>query len=136
MKSYKINLDELKDEVEEDFKFSITKADEHSLRVPALMDKYSRYMQVAKAAMKKASMQKNSKYRELYDKYKYDDPRKLDKREIEIYIKGNKDFQRLEGIYEFEKMKVEYLESILKAIGQLSWNIGNAIKAHIFFQGG
>ena len=66
----------------------------------------------------------------LYNKFRFDDPRNLDKKEIEkYYIPNDKKMIELEKLIAKQQVRVEFFEIIAKAIEKLGWNIKNYLDA-------
>ena len=131
-----LSLTELQEEAQADLRIDIMNAEKKSLQAPALKEKYARYLLQAKAAMKKSEIDMNQKWREKHRYYTEDHPKRLQKTEIGPYIKGDPDYIKIEARHQSNVLLVEYLEQIMKSIDQISWNLGNAIKLHIFMNGG
>ena len=131
-----INLSQLQDEAQEDLRIDILTAEKKSLQAPALKEKYARYLLQAKAALKKSEIDLNQKWRDRHRYYTEDHPKRLQKTEVGPYIKADAEYVKLEAKHQSNVLVVEYLEQIMKSIDQLSWNLGNAIKLHLFFAGG
>lgn len=136
-KGNSLSLEKIQEEAREDLTFeSILDAERASLSAPFLKEKYSRYLSQAKAALKKAEIDRNKKYRELHTHYTENHPKHLQRGDVPTYIKGDPKYIQVQARYESHSLKVEYLENVLGAIDRMSFNLGNAIKMHIFMNGG
>lgn len=66
----------------------------------------------------------------LYDKFRFHDERKLDKKEIEkYYIPNDKKMIALEKLIDLQKVRVEFFEVISTAINKMGWDIKNYLEA-------
>ena len=132
MKQLLVSGDALFDEARKDLAFDMTNADVVSLRIPSLMQKYAHLLITAKAHVRKLEIQTKEKYAELFEHYTTNHNRRIDRRDVETYIEGNTEYVKLQMEIEPWKLKVDYLNVILSALEKASWNIGNAIKLHMF----
>lgn len=132
-----ISIEKIQEEAAEDLSFeNILEAEPASLRAPFMKEKYSRYLFQAKAALKKSEIDKNKVYRDLHTHYTENHPKKLQRTDVPTYIKSDPKYVKIQARYESNLLRVEYLENVLKAIDSMSFNLGNAIKMHIFMNGG
>jgi len=73
---------------------------------------------------------KNRLIGKLYDKFKFDDPRNLDKKEIEkYYIPNDKKFVDIEKLIARQQVRVEFFEIAAKAVDKMGWAIKNYLDA-------
>lgn len=128
--------DAMFEEAQKELEFNMINAEVVSMKIPSLVQKYAQLMIMAKAQVKKADMELSAKYKERYDYYSMDHNHRIDRRDLEVYINGDAEYQGMQGKVEGWKLKVEYLDIILKALDRASFNINNAIKLHIFQGGG
>lgn len=131
-----LNLDELMEEARTDLSFDLTNADKVSIKIPFLCEKYARKMVMAKASMKKAEMDLASVTAERTEYYLKDHPMRIERRDMDIFVHGDKEYIKSQAILETKKLQVEYLASIMSALSSSSYNIGNAIRFAIFKAGG
>lgn len=124
------------EDARKELEFDMTNIDLVSMRVPGLSQKYGQLVVLAKAKVRKAEMERDTCYKERWEFYIADHNVRVDRRDIEIYIKGDEAYQAAVSKVEFWRLKVEYIEIILKALDKISWNLGNAIKIHMFRNGG
>lgn len=133
----KLTIERIQEEAQEDLTFdSILDAESGSLRAPFIKEKYARYLFQVKSALKKSEIDRNKIYRELHTHYTENHPKRLQKTDVPVYIKGDPKYIKVQARYESNLLRVEYLENVLKAIDSLSFNMGNAVKLHIFMNGG
>lgn len=67
---------------------------------------------------------------DLYDNYRFNSPKTLQKNEIEnYYIPRDEKFLKIKKIYNEQKVKVDFFEACAKAIEKQSWNMKNFLEA-------
>jgi arginyl-tRNA synthetase len=130
------SLDALMEEAKADLAFDMTTAEHVSVKVPFLTEKYARKLVFAKASLRKAEMDMNEVYAERLQHYITSHNIRIDRRDLDTYVKGDKEYNQAVARMETKKLEVEYLQAIMSALDKLSWNVGNAIKLWIWKQGG
>ena len=134
-----MNLSEIQDQVKRDLKINDLELDIESLRIPALHTKYLQLLTENSLKLKKAngelSVLKRNKWiyytgkapEEVY-KEKGDFPLKLKTKDEErTFIEADEDIQKKKTEVEYYETVVEYLQEIVKQIGQRNFQIKNAI---------
>lgn len=131
-----IKMEKLQQEAEEDLKFSIVDAEKIALNIPMLKNKYSRYLFIAKGVLKNSEMDLKKIYAKKHKYYSFDHNIKFNRGDVPHYIHADSEYQQVEKKVELNKLRVEYLDNVLKSIDQMSFTIPAAIKMHIFMNGG
>ena len=130
-----IKMDKLQEEADQDLSFSIANAEKIALNIPVLKNKYSRYLFIAKGVLKNSEMDLKRIYAKKHKYYSFEHNIKFNRGDVPHYIHADSEYQQIEKKVEMHKLRVEYLESILKSLDGMSFNLGNAIKWHIFMAG-
>ena len=134
-----MNLSEIQDQVKRDLKINDLELDIESLRIPSLHSKYLQLLTENSLKLKKAngelSVLKRNKWiyytgkatEEVY-KEKGEFPLKLKTKDEErTFIEADEDIQKKKTEVEYYETVVEYLQEIVKQIGQRNFQIKNAI---------
>ena len=142
-----MNLSEIQDQVKRDLKINDLELDIESLRIPSLHTKYLQLLTENSLKLKKASGElsvlKRNKWiyytgkasEEVY-KEKGDFPLKLKTKDEErTFIEADEDIQKKKPEVEYYETVVDYLQEIVKQIGQRNFQIKNAIEWRKFEAG-
>jgi|TARA_A100001011_G_scaffold307670_1_gene323056 hypothetical protein len=142
-----MNLSEIQDQVKRDLKINDLELDIESLRIPALHTKYLQLLTENSLKLKKSSGElsvlKRNKWiyytgkasEEVY-KEKGDFPLKLKTKDEErTFIEADEDIQKKKTEVEYYETVVDYLQEIVKQIGQRNFQIKNAIEWRKFEAG-
>ena len=142
-----MNLSEIQDQVKRDLKINDLELDIESLRIPALHTKYLQLLTENSLKLKKSngelSVLKRNKWiyytgkapEEVY-KEKGDFPLKLKTKDEErTFIEADEDIQKKKTEVEYYETVVDYLQEIVKQIGQRNFQIKNAIEWRKFEAG-
>lgn len=121
-------LKTIKKMADKDLKINPSKLNDISLDVPFLHNKYYKILVNEKIKYKKLEIEFNKLYRDKWEFYSTKYKLTLEKREIPIYMKGDKDIIEKEEVMIIAKEKITYLEAIISNINKISFNISNAIK--------
>ena len=142
-----MNLSEIQDQVKRDLKINDLELDIESLRIPALHTKYLQLLTENSLKLKKSSgelsvLKRNKQIyytgkasEEVY-KEKGDFPLKLKTKDEErTFIEADEDIQKKKTEVEYYETVVDYLQEIVKQIGQRNFQIKNAIEWRKFEAG-
>ena len=142
-----MNLSEIQDQVKRDLKINDLELDIESLRIPALHTKYLELLTENSLKLKKSSgelsvLKRNKQIyytgkasEEVY-KEKGDFPLKLKTKDEErTFIEADEDIQKKKTEVEYYETVVDYLQEIVKQIGQRNFQIKNAIEWRKFEAG-
>ena len=142
-----MNLSEIQDQVKRDLKINDLELDIESLRIPALHIKYLQLLTENSLKLKKANgelavLKRNKwiyytgKASEDVYKEKGDFPLKLKTKDEErTFIEADEDIQKKKTEVEYYETVVDYLQEIVKQIGQRNFQIKNAIEWRKFEAG-
>jgi hypothetical protein len=65
----------------------------------------------------------------LYDKFRFNDERNLDRREIEkFYIPADETYIKIQQLILKQQVKADFFEIVAKAIDKMSWNMRNFLE--------
>ena len=142
-----MNLSEIQDQVKRDLKINDLELDIESLRIPSLHIKYLQFLTENSLKLKKANgelavLKRNKwiyytgKASEDVYKEKGDFPLKLKtKDEEKTFIEADEEIQKKKTEVEYYETVVDYLQEIVKQIGQRNFQIKNAIEWRKFEAG-
>ena len=142
-----MNLSEIQDQVKRDLKINDLELDIESLRIPALHTKYLQLLTENSLKLKKANgelaiLKRNKwiyytgKASEDVYKEKGDFPLKLKTKDEErTFIEADEDIQKKKTEVEYYETVVDYLQEIVRQIGQRNFQIKNAIEWRKFEAG-
>ena len=143
-----MNIVTIRGMVEKDLKIDSTELDLASLRIPQLHNKYLNIFHDERLLLKKMkidfkelSRQKWEYYTGKMDQDALDDlgwepfPLKILKTDIDRYLDSDSNLSAEKSKIDYQEEKVQYLESVLKNITNLQWNIKNAIEWRKFLNG-
>lgn len=129
-------MERIQKESAEDLAFDLESADLSSLRLSGLRQKWCTYVVRSELSRKKSEQEKKQKYRTLHEFYMKEYNLKIDRRDVDSYIEGDAEYQKLEASEEYWKQCSKFIDGILQALDKASYNHGNAIKWAIFKAGG
>jgi hypothetical protein len=69
-----------------------------------------------------------AEYQQLYDFYKFQYTKTLKGSEIEIYIKNNEKYIKINNLFQLKKLEIETLEEVVKMFRDRGWALKNAIE--------
>ena len=143
-----MNIATIRGMVEKDLKIDSTELDLASLRIPQLHNKYLNVFHDERLILKKMkidfkelSRQKWEYYTGKMDQDTLDElgwepfPLKILKTDIDRYLDSDSTLSDEKSKIDYQEEKVLYLESVLKNITNLQWNIKNAIEWRKFLNG-
>ena len=142
-----MNLSEIQDQVKRDLKINDLELDIESLRIPSLHIKYLQFLTENSLKLEKANgelavLKRNKwiyytgKASEDVYKEKGDFPLKLKTKDEErTFIEADEEIQKKKTEVEYYETVVDYLQEIVKQIGQRNFQIKNAIEWRKFEAG-
>ena len=143
-----MNISTLRKMVEEDLKIDSAELDIASLRIPQLHNKYLNIFHDQRLLLKKLKGELAETVRLKWEYYTgkmsqdtLDElgwepfPLKILKTDLDRYLDSDKDLISSQAKIDYQSEKVDYLESVLKNITNLQWNIKNAIEWRKFING-
>ncbi len=143
-----MKIDQIREQVRSDFELDETELDRESMRVPQLHNKYLNMLFDEKLLLKQQKAE-HAKLRRLKWEYysgKLNEDQldelgweqfdlKILRNDLDKYLESDEELVNLELKTSFQKEKVDYLESVIKNIANLQWNIRNAIEWKKFTHG-
>jgi hypothetical protein len=143
-----MTFEELQEQIEKDLSFDETQLDTESLRIPQLHNKYLKHLYSEKLMLKKLrnDMGELTRIKNEYYTGKLDETTlkergwepfqlRVLKNDVDMYLEGDKDMNRLKGRIQLQEERVDYIESTVKAIANRGWLIRNAIDWKKFLGG-
>lgn len=136
-----MRLDEIQAAWEVDSKIDRTELGDESLRIVKMHAKYYKMFSDERLRLRKIT----SDFKELYrDKYEWyngtlaketmdqhgwePNPMKILRSDLSMYLEADKVMREAQMKIDLQQEKVDYLESIIKTLGVLGYNIKNAIE--------
>jgi hypothetical protein len=143
-----MTFEDLQAEIEKDLAFDETQLDTESLRIPQLHNKYLKHLYSEKLVLKKLRIDLGELTRIKYEYYtgKLDEDTlkelgwepfqlRVLKNDVDMYLDGDKDMNRIKGRIQLQEERVDYIEATVKAISNRGWLIRNAIDWKKFLGG-
>ncbi len=143
-----MNISTLRKMVAEDMEIDSAELDIASLRIPQLHNKYLNIFHDQRLLLKKMKGDLAETVRLKWEYYtgKMDQdtldelgwepfPLKILKTDLDRYLDSDKELIQSQAKIDYQAEKVAYLESVLKNITNLQWNIKNAIEWRKFING-
>ena len=140
-----MNLEELQQAVDKDFKLDDTELDTESIRIPLLHNKYLQHFNKFSLLLKKAEYEHKALVRQKWEYYTgKSDPSvykekpfdlKILKSDVHIYMDSDEDLQRADQKAAYLNQVVKYLEQVLRSINNRTFLIKNAIEWKKFTSG-
>lgn len=134
--------------VDSDANIDQANLDLESLKIPQLHGKYLNIFSDEKLILKKLESDRNVLIKNKWEWYtgrmSQEDlkrlgwepfPLKIMKQDLDVYLLADPDMITINAKIEYQKEKVEYLESVLKALNNRNWMIRNAIDWRKFLSG-
>lgn len=143
-----MTLDEIRKEIERDFRLDETALDLESLKIPQLHSKYLNLLMDERLAMRKAEFDYNSLMKSKWEYYtgkmSHEEltargwepfALKILRNDLDLYLNSDVDLSKLSQKFIFHKEKVSLLEEVIKELNSRHWKIRNAIEWRKFVNG-
>jgi hypothetical protein len=134
--------------VDSDANIDQSNLDLESLKIPQLHGKYLNIFSDEKLILKKLESDRNVLIKNKWEWYtgrmSQEDlkrlgwdpfPLKIMKQDLDVYLLADEDMIKITAKIDYQKEKVDYLESVLKALNNRNWMIRNAIDWRKFLSG-
>lgn len=134
--------------VDSDANIDQSNLDLESLKIPQLHGKYLNIFSDEKLILKKLESDRNVLIKNKWEWYtgrmSQEDlkrlgwdpfPLKIMKQDLDVYLLADEDMIKITAKIDYQKEKVDYLESVLKALNNRNWIIRNAIDFRKFLSG-
>ena len=140
-----MNLKDIQSEAQKDLKLDLGNLTVLSLRVPLLHNKYYKILLMELAIQRKIKRHYDMIYRnrwryylgkeddEVYEAEPFDE--KVLRQDVGMYLAADGKLQEAKERLEFQKEKVDYVQSTIQQINNLQWQIKNTITWQQFTQG-
>ena len=131
-----MTIDEYEQEAIEDLKFDVAQFREYAHGLGLKRIKWARYLFEEESLLSIAEDKLRELYREKFHfyMYKYDEV-KLEKKNVEIYIKGDQEYRNAEQVVSKQNFKMKFVNEILNSIDKQSFACSNILK-HMMWQSG
>lgn len=130
-----MTIEEYEKEALEDLNFDITQFKECSKYLPLKKIKWSRYLFNEECISNQIEDKLRELYRDKFKYYTYEYSEKIEKKNIDIYIKGDKEYQTANQAFGKQKSKEKYVQSVISCIDTLAFQTNNILK-HIIWESG
>jgi len=119
----------IRKQIDEELKVTPETIKAKTLKAPMLASRYHNVLINEKRLLDDLDQKRNKIYEKLYHHYKFPNDKcdfSLDKKnEIEIYIKANDDYIKINAQYNEQKIIVDYFEEHVKLFTNLGFSYGN-----------
>ena len=120
--------------IEEDISFNEFNIAEKLQNNAFLFTKYQDQLNREKAIMEKLLEIKEKIIGDVYNYYRFEDDRQLQKPEIEkYYLPRDKKILKINAIIRKQQVNVDYFTLCCKALDKVGWNMKNFLEAHRSF---
>lgn len=143
-----MNIDTIKQLVEQHLKIDGTELGDESLRIPMLHGKFLNIFHDESLVLRKLEtdyrLMRRRKWEYYSGKMSQDELRELGwepfatrvlRQDLDVYMDSDQDLVVLISRIDLQKAKVEYLDSVIKQINNRNWVIRNAIEWRKFMSG-
>jgi hypothetical protein len=143
-----MNLDKIREIIEKDIVIDKTELGDESVRIPQIHNKYLNLFHDERLMLIKMranyNVLKKNKWEWMTGKLSQEQltalgwepfQTRIMRQDLELYMDADADLNEMSAKLALQQEKVEYLESVLKGIGQRHWVIRNAIEWRKFTQG-
>jgi hypothetical protein len=129
-------LKKLKEITEKALKFTDDNIGQKMLDQPYFFHRYLDIYIQEKAILDELDRKKKKIYKEKYDFFKFKNDFRLDsQKEIEIYLNGDDEYDKICLEYNRQEVCVLYLVELLDMIKKMSFTMGNYLKLREFLSG-
>ena len=131
------DFQKLKEFANKDLKFTDDNVSKKILDQPYQFHRYLDIYLTEKKELDRLERQKKMIFAKKYHFYKFDYDHKLEtQKEIECYINGDSDYDKICLEFNQQEIQVLYLVELLDLLKKQSFSMGNYIKLKIFLAGG
>jgi len=143
-----MDITQIRKMVDSDANIDQSNLDLESLKIPQLHGKYLNIFSDEKLILKKLESDRNVLIKNKWEWYtgrmSQEDlkrlgwdpfPLKIMKQDLDVYLLADEDMIKITAKIDYQKEKVDYLESVLKALNNRNWMIRNAIDWRKFLSG-
>lgn len=143
-----MNIEQIKQLVEQELGIDPTELGDESLRVPKLHSKFMNIFHDESLLLRKYESEwrtlRKQKWEYYNGKMSQEDLKELGwepfghrilRQDIDIYMDSDPDMSKLNAKIELQKAKVDYLDATIKSINNRQWMIRNAIEWKKFMSG-
>lgn len=129
------SIAEYEEEAIKDLQINVTELKEYTLALGLHRIKWGRYLFNEETILAECEEKLNELYKEKYTFYMYKYEEKIEKKSVDVYIKGDSEYKQAEKYYKMQKSKVKMVEQVLNALDKQSFTV-NAILKHMMWESG
>lgn len=131
-----MTTEEYEREALKDLKLDVTQFQEYCQSLGLKRIKWSRYLFNEETLLNAAEDRLRGLYKDKFHYYAYEyNEQKIDKKNIEIYIKGDADYRMAQQAVLKQESKMKFVNEVLCAIDKQSFQCGNILKYLMWQQG-
>lgn len=130
-----MTIDEYEEEAVRDLTLRVDAFQEYCQSLGLKRIKWSRYRYNEENILNIAEDKLRELYKEKFHYYVYEYPEKIDKKNIEIYIKGDDEYRRAQQIVLKQETKLKMVDEVITAIDKQSFQCSNILKYIMWSQG-
>lgn len=129
------SIDDYEKEAINDLQIDITKLKEYMLSLGLHRIKWGRYLYNEETLLAQCEEKINELYKDKYNFYAYKYEEKIEKKSIDVYIKGDSEYKEKEKYYKMQKSKTKMVEQVLNALDKQSFTVNTLLK-HMIWESG
>ena len=129
------SIDDYEKEAINDLQIDITKLKEYMLSLGLHRIKWGRYLYNEETLLAQCEEKINELYKDKYHFYAYKYEEKIEKKSIDVYIKGDSEYKEKEKYYKMQKSKTKMVEQVLNALDKQSFTVNTLLK-HMIWESG
>lgn len=132
----KMSLEELLSMIDVDLKLDKTNFESKIYDIPSLYSKYLRLFTIESIKLNKLEKKQALAYRQKYDYYKFEYKVKLDSEKIiDFHITSDSEYLEINSTLKQQKLLVNILESTLKRVNNLGFDVKNIVEFQKYLNG-
>ncbi len=129
------SIAEYEEEAIKDLQIDVTQLKEYMLALGLHRIKWGRYLYNEESILAQCEEKLNELYKEKYNFYCYKYEEKIEKKSIDVYIKGDGEYKEAEKYYKMQKSKTKMVEQVLNALDKQSFTVNTLLK-HMMWESG
>ena len=130
-----MTVDEYEAEALKDLEVDVTRLQDCAKILGLKKAKWARYLYEEECILADAEERLNEMYRDKYHFYLYEFDQKIEKKSIDLYVKGDPTYKEAEKLYKKQKAKAKMVEQVISALDKQSFTM-NIILKHLAWEAG
>lgn len=130
-----MTIDEYEAEALKDLQIDVTVIEDAAKVLGLKRAKWARYLYEEECTLAEAEERLNEMRRDKYHFYLYEFDQKIEKKSVEVYVKGDPVFKEAEKVYKKQMAKTKMVEQVISALDKQSFAM-NIILKHMAWKSG